>query len=344
MQRIKVLKQILEELPRVKLGCYPTPLMGAPHLSSFLGGPHIFIKREDLSGIALGGNKCRHLEFILGHAKQQGADAIVSTSGSQSNFCTLMAAAARKLGMKPSFVLMKDIHPETQGNLLLHNVMDSDIEIVDVPHEAVFGEEMSKRLDEVASDLREKGYRPFVIRHTFPDISYLLSSVAWVDAADEIVQQLKNQNINAQYIVHATATGGTQAGLVIGSEYLKASYKILGISVWRKKGEAESAIIKRANEVSKFLQLGTNITSSDVEVNEEYIGDGYGIPSEECIDAIKLVAKTEGVFLDPVYTGKAMAGLISLIRGGKFTSKDAVVFIHTGGIPALFAYDREVIR
>jgi len=246
--------------------------------------------------------------------------------------------------MKPSFVLTQDIHPETQGNLLLHNIMDSDIEILDVPHEAVFSKEMLEKLDQVSDALRAKGYYPFIIRHALPDVSVLLSSVGWVNAAHEVLQQLESQNINAQYIVLATATGGTQSGLIVGSKFLKADYRILGVSTWKRKDEIESLIVGRANAVSEFLKLGMSVTPSDVEVSDEYIGSGYGVPNKECIDAIKLVAKTEGVFLDPVYTGKTMAGLIDLVRKGRFTSKDTIVFIHTGGIPALFAYDKEVIR
>jgi 1-aminocyclopropane-1-carboxylate deaminase/D-cysteine desulfhydrase-like pyridoxal-dependent ACC family enzyme len=284
------------------------------------------------------------VEYILGYAKEKKADAIVSISGSQSNFVTLMAAGARKLGMQSSFVLMKDIHPETQGNLLLHNIMDSDYEIADVPHEAVFGKEMSEKLDQKANDLRRKGYNPFIIRHALPDISVLLSSVGWVDAANEIFQQLERESIDVKCIVLACATGGTYSGLILGSKYLKATYKVLGVSAWMRKNEIEPLIVRRANAVSDFLKLGVNITPGDVEINDEYIGDSYGITTKECVDAIRLVAKTEGIFLDPVYTGKAMAGLIGLIEKGLFTSKDTVVFIHTGGIPPLFAYNKEMIR
>jgi len=344
MLRMNELQEALGKLPRVHLGRYPTPLMEAVHLSSYLRGPRIFIKREDLCGLALGGNKCRHLEFILGHARHNGADAIVSVSGSQSNFCTLMAAGARKLGMKPSFILMKDIHPETQGNLLLHYLMESDVAIVDVPHEAVFGGEISNKLDHIAGELRQMGYNPFIIRHTVPDISTLLSSVGWVNAACEIFQQLEEQHNEAQHLVLATATGGTQSGLLLGLKHLGATCSVLGISAWKGKDEIESMIVKRVHAVSEFLNLDTNLTYQEVEVSDEHIGSGYGIPSEDCIEAIKVVAKTEGIVLDPVYTGKAMAGLIDAIKKGRFTSDDTIVFVHTGGIPALFAYDKEVTR
>lgn len=341
---MKPLRQWLEKFPRVKLGLYPTPLIEASHLSSFLGGPRIYIKREDLSGLALGGNKCRHVEFIFGYARENKADAIVSVSGSQSNFVTLMASAARKLGMEYSFVLMKDIHPETQGNLLLHNLMDSDYEIVDVPHEAVFGKEISDKLDQAADALRVKGYNPFIIRHALPDISVLLSSIAWVDAADEMAEQFKREEIDVKCVILACATGGTYSGLVLGSKYLKAKYKVLGISTWMRSNEIEPLVVRRANAVADLMKLETNISAMDVEINDEYIGEGYGILTKECVEAIKQLAKTEGIFLDPVYTGKAMSGLIDLIKKGKFGPKDVVVFIHTGGIPPLFAYSQEVIR
>ncbi len=344
IQNLESLKQILRRLPQVNLGLYPTPLTEAKHLSEALAGPRIFFKREDLNGMLLGGNKCRHLEFIMALAKQQGADSIVSTSGSQSNFCTLMAAASHKLGMYCNFVLMKDIHPEIQGNLLLQNIMDSEIEIWDVPHEAVFGDAMSNKLDHVADCLRAKGYNPFIIRHAYPDISTILSSVGWVNASVEIFQQIESLKIKPRRILLAAATGGTMSGLILGSKYLGAAYKPLGISVWMGKRDVEARILQRANGVSEYLKLGTKVTPEDIEIMDDYIGERYGIPTKEGIAALKLVAKTEGIILDPVYTSKAMSGVIDLIRKGEFTYKDTIIFIHTGGIPPLFAYYKEVIQ
>jgi len=335
----------IENLPRIRLGVYPTPLTEAKHLSSILGGPRIFIKREDLSGLALGGNKCRQLEFILAEAKKQGADAVISTASSQSNFCLQLAAAARKLGLKPSFVLVKGVHIETQGNLLLNNILDSDVEILELTDiREIFGDIVSERMDKVADDLRAQGYKPFIVRHTIPDISAILCSVGWVNAADELIIQLKEQNIGAQYVVLANGGGATQAGLVLGSKYLKANYKVIGISVFRNKDAAVEAVIKYTDAVSDFLGLGMKVMPDEFEVNDSYVGKGYAIPTEECIDAIRLVAQTEGIYLDPVYTGKAMAGLIDLIKKGRFKSTDTIVFIHTGGIPALFAYHKEIAR
>ena len=335
----------IESLPRIRLGFYPTPLTEAKHLSSILDGPRIFIKRDDLSGLALGGNKCRMFEFILAEARKQGASAVISTASSQSNFCLQLAAAARKLEMKPSLVLVKGVHIETQGNLLLHNILDSDVEILEITDiGAIFGGAVSERMDKVADDLRAQGYQPFVIRHTIPDISAILGTVGWVNAADEIVTQLKEHNIGAQYLVLANGGGATQSGLVLGSKYLKANYEVIGISVFNNKDAAVATVIEHTDAVSDFLGLGVKIVPDDFEVHDSYVGKGYAIPTKECIDAIRLVAQTEGIFLDPVYTGKAMAGLIDLIKKGRFKRTDTVLFIHTGGIPALFAYHQEVAR
>jgi len=335
----------VQNLPRLTLGYYPTPLIEARNLSSVLSGPSIFIKREDLSGLALGGNKCRMLEFILAEAKKQGANAVISTAGSQSNYCLQIAAAARRLGMKPSFVLIKDQHCDIQGNLLLHSILDSVVQVMELADiGAIFSDIVSDKLDEVAAELQASGYKPFIIRHTIPDISAILGTVGWVNAADELVNQLIKRNIKAQYIVLANGGGITQAGLALGLKYLSADYKVLGMSVYRKESAAIAAVKEYTDAVSDFLKLNIDVQPSEIEVNDGYIGDGYGLASEECLNAIRLVAQTEGIFLDPIYTGKAMAGLIDLIEKGRFKSEDKIVFIHTGGIPAIFAYHKEIAR
>ena len=305
----------IEKLPRIRLGFYPTPITEANHLSSLLGGPRILIKREDLSGLALGGNKCRMFEFILAEAKKQEATAVISTASSQSNFCLQLAAAARKLSMKPSLVLVKGVHVETQGNLLLHNILDSDVKILELADiSAIFRDVVSNEMDRVADELRAQGYKPFVVRHVIPDISAILGTAGWVNAADELITQLKEQEIKAQYVVLANGGGATQAGLVLGTKYLKADHKVIGLSVLNNKDTAVDTVIEHTDAVSDFLGLGVKVKPGDLEVNDSYIGEDYGIPSKECIDAIRLLAQTEGIYLDPVYSGKAMAGLIDLIK------------------------------
>ena len=334
----------IENIPRIELGFYPTPITEARHLSSILGGPRILIKREDLSGLALGGNKCRKHEFILAEAKKQGADVVISTASSQSNFCLQVAAAARKLGMKASFVLLRGVHNEVQGNLLLHNILDSDIEIIELTDiREAWGGVVSERMEAVADGLRDRGHKPFIMRHAIPDISAVLGAVGWVAAADELTTQLKDQDIDAQHVVLANGGGGTQAGLVLGLKYLRANCEVIGISILNNKEAATTAVIEHTDATADFLGLDVKVSPDELQINDSYVGEGYGIPTKECIDAIRLVAQTEGIFLDPVYTGKAMAGLIDLVNKGYFKSKETIVFIHTGGIPALFAYHEDVI-
>jgi len=336
----------IEKLPHIKLGLYPTPLVEAPHLSSVLGGPRIFIKRDDLNGLAMGGNKCRKLEFALGKAKEEGTTAVISTASSQSNWCLQLAAAARKIGMKPAFIFLKGFHTETQGNLLLHNILDSTVKILEISNmRERSGAVVTKAMNALAEDMRVEGYSPSIMPTGIPTApSAILGSVGWVNAADELITQLEQQNIEAQYVVLANGGGGTQAGLELGSKYLKASYKIIGISILSNTTDAKASVLESFYATSKFLNLDTEITAVELEIPDQYVGDGYGIPTREGIEAIRLVAQTEGIYLDPVYTGKAMAGLIDLIRKGYFKPTETVVFVHTGGIPALFAYHQEMTK
>ena len=335
----------IASLPRVKLGFFPTPLTDAQHLSSVLGKPHIFIKRDDLTGLALGGNKCRRLEFIMGYAKEQGYNAIVSTAYSQSNRCVQIAATARKLNMKPCFVLLKGVHNETQGNLLLHNIMDSEVEIVGIDDPTQLSEEyLDERIEATANRLRSTGYKPLVMKHNLPAIDAVIGPAGWLNAADEIAQQLQSYGISSSYIILANGTGETQGALTLGLKYLKTDHRVIGISVADNAEATIATVIERANTASEYFGLNTMLESEDVEVTDEYIGEGYGVPTSECLEAVRLLAQTEGIFIDPVYTGKAMAGLIDFIRKGRFQTTDIIVFLHTGGLPALFAYDQEIIR
>ena len=335
----------IEKLPRVSLGFYPTPLTDARHLSAELGGPRIFIKRDDLSGLALGGNKARKLEFILAEAKKHGATALVSTASAQSNFCLQLAAAGRKLGMKSSFVLFKGVHNETQGNLLLQNILGSDVEILEVSDMSlILGSFISDKLDAVAEGLKSRGETPFVVKHSLPEIPAVLGVVGWVTAAEELDQQFQELGIEPAYVVLANGGGGTQAVLELGAIYLNLKWKVVGIPVLNKNDVAASAVAAQANAASDFLGMGINMSPDEVELHDDYLGEGYGIPTQGCLDAIRIMAQTEAIFLCPVYTGKGMAGLIDLSKKGRFSSSDTVVFVHTGGIPALFAYNKEVSR
>jgi D-cysteine desulfhydrase family pyridoxal phosphate-dependent enzyme len=336
----------IEEVPRIKLASLPTPLLDATRLSATLGGPRILIKRDDLTGLAMGGNKSRKLEFILADAKAKGADILITSGAAQSNFAVQMAAAGCKLDMRTILILLKGQHTEVQGNLLLGQLLDAEVRYMEVaPAEFNKGFKALEQLgfeamEQLANELRGKGHNPYVIR-SGGDIP--LGTVGYVVAAREIAQQLSDLGLQANYLVVAHGAGGTQAGLALGAKYYKLPFRVIGCSVSFAKEGCQNFCAELYNNTARMLGLDLTISPDEVVVFDDYIGDGYGIPSKACKDAIKLVAKTEGIFLDPVYTGKAMAGLIDLIHKNKFASSDTVIFIHTGGVPALFAYNKELM-
>ena len=330
--------EAIAKLPRVRIGCYPTPLTEAEHLSKVLGGPRILIKRDDLTGLALGGNKLRKLEFLLA----EGHDSYIISG--LHNLALALASACAKLDIKFRQVLEADAsHQQKLGNYYLHKILGTDMRIIESGGPAKTVEEIiTKRnsaLDSEVPKLLEGGYNPYVMR---PFDAPPVENIGWADAADEIWQQLKAKNIEAQYLIITNCQGGTNAGLEVGAKYLGNPFKVIGISNTYKRDKAISEVVRMANETAEFLNLGISFVPDEITVYDEYVGGGYGKITKECIEAIKLVARTEGFFLDPVYTSKAMAGLIDLIRKGRFTSKDTVVFIHTGGIPALFVYYEEL--
>ena len=325
---------LLEKLPRITLGFLPTPLEEASRLSAKLGGPRIFIKRDDLTGLALGGNKVRKLEFMMADAKQKGADVIITTGSSQSNHACLTAAAARILGMDSILVLEKGVHIETQGNLLLDNLFGAEVKLVDdstlIP----------KIMKEVAADLRSKGRNPYLIPR---GASCPLGAVGYVNAVAEICEQLDKQELNVQYLIAAAGSCGTMVGLTVGTKYFQAPFQLIGISTKLRKEELTAKISSMANGTAQLLDMNLTFTPDETTIYDEYVGKGYGIPTQQAIEAIKLLAHTQAVILEPVYTGKTLAGLIDLIRQGRFTSKDTIIFLHTGGAPSVFAYVNELL-
>lgn len=329
----------VEKLPRVALGHYPTPITEAETLSKILGGPRILMKREDLSGLAMGGNKCRYLEFLLGHVKDKGFNIILC--GKRGNYRTQLTAAAKKIGIEVKFYSIKG-SPTTLSNVLLQTLLGSNIIWL---NDNIAYERTNDLPFQVLNDvqkLESEGHRPYVLQPLFADASPI-EITGWVGAADEIYEQLRLKNIAANYLVIANARGGTQSGLLVGMRYLQAPLKVIGISVMHPRDRQIGELVRMTNETARFLNLGLEFISDEMMLYDEYRGKGYGVVSQECVEAIKLVARTEGIFLDPVYTGKAMAGLIDLVGKGKLTSKDTVVFVHTGGIPDVFSYQKQLM-
>lgn len=313
---------------RVSLAFLPTPLHHLERLSKRLGGPDLYIKRDDQTGLATGGNKARKLEFLLADALAQGCDHLVTTGAVQSNHCRQTAAAAARYGLGCSLVLRGSAPERWTGNLLLNRLLGA--------HVYWTGEqEVKEVMPEVVAQLRALGHKPYVIPLGGSNV---MGATGYVLAMEELQQQMKAGNYHFDFIVTASSSGGTQAGMVLGAEVYGFRSQVLGISV---EHPAESLMVNvsaLATATATHLGLGTLSVSDRVHVNDDYVGEGYAIVGETEREAIRMVASQEGILLDPVYTGRAMGGLIDLIRWGAFTRGQSVLFWHTGGTAALPAF------
>jgi len=325
----------LARFPRVKLGHFPTPLEKLDNLTKALGGPDIYIKRDDCTGLATGGNKTRKLEFLVADAMAKGADALVTQGATQSNHVRQTAAAARKVGMTCHALLERRVENagdnyETTGNVLLDDMLR--LEYAFRPN----GSDMNTEAMALADSLREKGKKPYFIPGGG---SNPVGALGYAQAAAELVYQADTIGLKIDKIVHATGSAGTQAGLLAGLHAISAPIDVIGISV-RAKREAQIANVHRlAVATADLIGVKAELPVEMVEAYDEYVGPGYGQPTDSMVDAISLLAAEEGIFLDPVYSGKGMAGMIGLIQQGVLKKGETVVFIHTGGSAALFAYE-----
>lgn len=316
----------IEKLSRVKLANLPTPLEEMTHLSKALGGPKLWIKRDDLTGLIFGGNKVRKLEFEMADTIKKGTDIIVTDGIVQSNHACATVAAARKLGMKTVLLLRGEKPEKYTGNLLVDHILGADIRFVRAEWREI-GEITRK----VADQLKAKGHNPYVM-----PFSSALGSVGYVNAFLELLSQAKTMNLKIDYIVHAVGSGGTQAGIIVGNRALETEINVIGIATEPNGGWLLKTTMEIADECAKLLELEMSVTQRDVTILHDYVGEGYGVVTQEVKDIIKKVAEIEGILLDPVYTCKAMRGLINLIEQGRFEKQEKVVFLHTGGIPTIF--------
>lgn len=332
--------QHLAALPRVRLAALPTPLDEAPRLTEALAGPsgaaRILVKRDDLTGLAMGGNKVRKLEYHLGDALAQGCDVLITSGAIQSNHCRVTAAAACKAGMDAVLVLRPGESEEVQGNLLLDHLLGARVRIADGPD----GGSMDAAIADEVEALRAEGRRPYVVPK---GASTPLGAAAYLEAFGEMLQQAAARNLAVDACVFCTGSGGTHAGLAAGAALLGRATEIVGIGDGARRAELAPVVSTLVRGLAKRLGLDLAVPADAVIVLEEY-GGTYGQPTPECADAIRLAARTEGLILDPVYTGKAMAGLVDLARRGRWREGQTVVFWHTGGQPALFAYAGELSR
>ncbi|MDI6824833.1 MAG: D-cysteine desulfhydrase family protein [Bacillota bacterium] len=319
-------------LPRLRLAGLPTPLEEATRLERLFPGVRLFLKRDDLTHPALGGNKARKLEFLLADARRRGADVVLTVGGPQSNHARITAALSARLGWECILVLEGAEPPEAQGNLLIDRLLGADVRFAGArPAQEV--------MEEIAAGLEARGRRPYAIP---VGGSTPLGAVGYCLAMEEMLAQASDAGVVVHRVYVATGSGGTQAGLVLGAGVLDPSLRVTGVSVSRSAEESRSRVAELATGAASLLGLPVRVEAAGVEVLDGYVGPGYGVPTPACVEAIRLAAREEGVLLDPVYTGKAMACLLDHLRRGVIREGENVVFWHTGGAPALFAYWQEL--
>jgi D-cysteine desulfhydrase family pyridoxal phosphate-dependent enzyme len=338
-----VAERLASRFERLPLAHLPTPLEEAEALSAELGGPGILIKRDDQTGLATGGNKARKLEYIFPDALSKGADVVITWGGLQSNWCRQTAAAAASLGMRAVLLLSKadDSPVVTDGNLLLDEILGAEVHILEP------GTDVATLAEEIADRERASGHTPYVVpvggSRTGGSMEEPLGAMGYITAFLETHRQAMEMGEEPDYLVVATGSGGTQAGLAVAAAAVGAKTKIVGISVSGSAEAIKTNVAQISNHTARVLGLEVSFTPDDIIVFDDFVGEGYGKLTTGTVDAIRLVARTEGILLDPVYTGKAMSGLMGLIERGYFDRDDIVAFIHTGGTPGLFHYGDDLL-
>ena len=331
-------RDALSRQPRVELATLPTPLYDASRFRKALGGPsrcpRILIKRDDLTALGLGGNKARKLEFLVADAKAQRATTLITTGAVQSNHARMTAAAACVAGLRCVLVLTTTSNPPAvAGNLLLDKLYGADVRLVPSidPMFAVGNDEPV--VAEVVEEEKAAGRVPYVIP---VGGSSGVGVFGYVAGTAELVEQLAEAGVSPSRLYYASGSRGTQAGLTLGAKLCEAPYRVYGVAVSGGEPEKIERAKRIANEAASRLGLNEHLALSDLVTDQNFIGDGYGIPTAEALEAIRLLATTEAILLDPCYTSKAMAALIAHVRGGELAASDCAVFLHSGGMPALF--------
>ncbi|MGC9335255.1 MAG: D-cysteine desulfhydrase family protein [Anaerolineae bacterium] len=319
---------LTDDLPRVAIAHLPTPLEPLPRLTALLDGPELWVKRDDLTGLATGGNKTRKLEFLVADALKHTADTLITCGAAQSNHARQTAAAAARFGLDCFLVLRGEMPADVRGNLLIDQLVGAEV---------VWTEDRSldQRMRDVAGELHDEGHRPYIVPYGG---SNPVGASGYVAAMEELILQCEEQNLAFDRIVFASSSGGTQAGLVVGAEALGYGGRILGISVDLQADALRRVLADLATATAEHLALAMSLVTEDFAVNDDYLGGGYGVVGELEQEAIRTVGQLEGLLLDPVYTGRAFGGLFDMIRGGGFRRDEKVLFWHTGGTGGLFGY------
>ncbi len=330
----------LAQFPRRRYTEGYTPLEAAPRFSAALGGPNVFIKRDDLLGLAAGGNKTRKLEFLVADAIAQGADTLITCGAVQSNHCRLTLAAAGKEGLRCRLILEERVpgtyKPDASGNNFLYRLLGVE-KIKVVPG----GSDMMKEMKLAAEELAAEGRKAYVIPGGG---SNPIGATGYVACAEEILAQSFDKGIRFDHIVCASGSAGTHAGLVTGFHGNNSNIPLVGIDVSRPKEQQEKLVYDLVQRTAERVGVKSGIPRDSVLCFGEYVGPGYSIPTAGMAEAVRMLARTESILLDPVYTGKAMAGLMDLSRKGFFKKGENVLFVHTGGSPALYAYMKDLLE
>ena len=334
------LREHVGRLPRFPLAHLPTPLEEVPRFSRELGGPRIHIKRDDCTGLAFGGNKARHNEFVLGDALSKQADMFVWGAGVQSNNCRQTAASCAKAGLDCHLVLGRGGPPRGEdrvgGNLLLDHLLGASYEIVD---EGI-GDALDRRIHEVAERFRAAGRRVYSWDR---DVVKPLAAVSYILCLIEILEQSRAEGWKPS-AVYVCSAGSTGSGVAIAGAALGVDFPIKSICPIQWEWDTQEDMAQIGNRTAELLGLETRLSRADLDISFDFIGPGYGKFSEGGTEAIRLLARNEGILLDPSYSGKAMAGLMADVRAGQYSADEHVVMIHTGGTPALFACEEELTR
>ena len=324
---------LTDRLARVSIAHLPTPLEPLPRMTAQLGGPGLWIKRDDQTGLATGGNKARKLEFLVAYAQAQGADTLITTGAAQSNHARQTAAAAAKLGLACTLVLRGEEPPLMQGNLLLDRLLGAKVFWA--------GERpLADTMVQVAEGLQAEGRRPYIIPHGG---SNPVGACGYAAAMEELLAQCAAQDLRFDHIVLPSGSGGTQAGLTVGARALEYDGRILGISVHQDSNTLQQMLADLATATADHLGLELTFAPEGFSVDDDHLGSGYGVMGDLEREAIRTLARTEGILLDPVYTGRAFGGLLDLIRRGEFGPHERVLFWHTGGTAGVFGYGEEVL-
>lgn len=329
---------LLSRFPRVSLAHLPTPLEHLPRLSKHLGGPQIYVKRDDCTGLGTGGNKTRKLEFLMAEAQERKANVVITQGAVQSNHARQTAAAACKLGMRCELIFEKRVGDAPKsyresGNVLLDRLFGANIREVEK------GSDMNAEMETLAAKLRDAGDTPYIIPGGG---SNAVGALGYVDCALEIMSQASRAGLPIDHVVHATGSAGTQAGLVVGLRATHSGIPLLGIGVNAPRDVQEEKVYKLAVETAGFVGAPGCVRREDVIANCDYVGPGYGIPTDAMNDAVLLLARLEGLLFDPVYSGKGLAGLIDQVNTGVLKDARHVVFVHTGGTAGLFGYAEQL--